>query len=97
MPIIGLDPSQQLVIVADINEDLGIAPDGLVKDGIVDQGSPIFILPEGFRPQYRVLLMGMTSPNVAGRVDIMPDGRVLAMRGVNSEWLSLDGLSFSTY
>jgi len=67
---------------------------GLVKSGTFDL--PIFTLPVGYRPPNQYLLPVATNPDTIGRVDIMPDGRVMATTG-NAGWLSLDGLSFATY
>jgi hypothetical protein len=53
----------------------------------------IFTLPEGYRPGARELFVCSTNPNVAGRVDVLPDGQVQVVQG-NSGWLSLDGLTF---
>ena len=63
---------------------------GLVKSG---NGNAIFTLPAGYRPDGRNLFLDCTNPNGAGRIDVLPDGRVLPVR-VHSGWASLDGLFF---
>ena len=67
---------------------------GVVKSGKTD-GSSIFILPENYRPSHRTLNTVLTQPNVVGRVDILPDGRVVAVQA-DSVWLSLDGINFKS-
>lgn len=67
---------------------------GLVRNGALDKA--IFTLPVGYRPAAQWLLPVMTNPDALGRVDIRPDGQVMASTG-NAGWLSLDGLTFSTY
>jgi hypothetical protein len=67
---------------------------GLVRAVVFDKA--IMTLPVGFRPAGRWLLPVSTSPDTVGRVDIMSDGSVIATTG-NAGWLSLDGLTFSTY
>jgi hypothetical protein len=67
---------------------------GLVKAGTFDL--PILTLPVGYRPPNQYLFPVATNPDTIGRVDVMPDGRVMATTG-NAGWISLDGLSFATY
>lgn len=67
---------------------------GLVKSGGI--GKHIFILPAGFRPQYRELQPVQTNSNTIGRVDVLTDGRVHVGAG-NAGWLSLDGITFRAY
>ena len=64
---------------------------GLVKSGTL--GQVIFTLPDGYCPQGRELRVVCTSPNVAGRIDVMTNGQVVAVHG-NSEWISLGGIAF---
>ncbi|KAA3660334.1 MAG: hypothetical protein DWQ10_06915, partial [Calditrichaeota bacterium] len=64
---------------------------GLVKKGTI--GTHIFILPNGYRPPKRELMVACTHPNIAGRVDIWNDGKVVAQGGSNL-WISLDGITF---
>lgn len=63
---------------------------GLVKSGSI--GQPIFVLPEGCRPQNTVIL-GTISSGLFAELRITPDGRVLPISGSNV-WYSLDGISF---
>lgn len=67
---------------------------GLVKSGAIPKH--IFILPTGFRPQYRELQPVQTNSNTIGRVDVLTDGRVHVTAG-NAGWLSLDGITFRAY
>jgi hypothetical protein len=85
-----------------MNYDNSYNPVGYFKDslgvvhlrGLVKGGSGlIFTLPSGYRPPYRELHAVITHPNVAGRIDITPDGQVLMIIG-SAEWISLDGITF---
>ncbi|MFC4089360.1 hypothetical protein [Micromonospora sp. GCM10011541] len=68
---------------------------GLIKSGTVDDaaGSPVFTLPEGYRPGNRGLFSVNAGGNTMGRIDVLPDGRVAVAAGVNS-YQSLDGITF---
>jgi len=64
--------------------------------------SRIAFLPEGYRPDQR-LIFSIPTPNVPndgntimGRVDVLPNGLILAIDATSS-WLSLDGLSFRAF
>lgn len=58
----------------------------------VGRDTLMFTLPEGYRPANRQLHVIQQNETV-GRVDILPDGRVLAMT-VAGGWWSLDSISF---
>lgn len=64
---------------------------GMVRSGTT--GTPIFTLPTGYRPNYR-LLMRAISADVAARVDILTNGDVLHQSGGSNAWVSLDGITF---
>lgn len=64
---------------------------GLVKSGSAQK--PIFVLPDGCRPNYRQLHSVCSSDNVIGRVDILPNGQVSHITG-GTAWLSLDSIAF---
>jgi hypothetical protein len=66
---------------------------GLVKDGAIGDGIPIFTLPAGYTPPFRQLHVVQTNQANAGRVDILADGRICVIVG-NASWLSLDGITF---
>ncbi len=71
---------------------------GLVRGGLPSETKPIFILPSGYRPQFRELFGTLISPNVAGRLDITPDGKAFpVIANANREWLSLDGITFRAF
>lgn len=55
--------------------------------------SLIGTLPEGYRPEGKLVFQTVTSPNVAARVDIESNGNITAVTGDGS-WLSLDSISF---
>lgn len=63
---------------------------GLINSGTF-ASSVIFNLPVGYRPNSRVLRATIASDALA-RVDVLPDGNVLAVNG--SGWLSLEGIYF---
>jgi hypothetical protein len=63
---------------------------GLVKGGTF--ATQIAQLPVGVRPAER-LLMGTVSNQSTARVDIAPDGQIIAQTG-SSSWFSLDGIHF---
>lgn len=66
---------------------------GVAVDGTVGQGTPVFTLPEGFRPILRYMFVAI-SDNALGRVDVRADGRVSVVLGSNV-FVSLDGMVFS--
>ena len=59
---------------------------GLVKDGTIRKS--VFTLPEGARPNQRVLKATYSDSNV-GRIDIDTDGKVLVVDGSDS-WFSVE-------
>lgn len=59
---------------------------GMVKDGTI--GSPIFTLPEGYRPRNRMLYVTMANGAIA-RVDVLVDGTVTPVSGSNI-WFSIN-------
>lgn len=73
-------------------------PDGLVMlQGLVRAGTvstPIVYLPVGSRPSKHLIFMGVSN-DVAYRLDIYPDGRIVAGTGASSTWVSLDGIMFA--
>lgn len=66
--------------------------EGLVRDGVV---GTIFMLPEGSRPPLP-LIFTMWADTVAGacRIDVNPDGAVVASTGTSASYTSLSGISF---
>lgn len=69
---------------------------GLVTGGTISTTSnffAIFTLPSGLRPAARELHSTLGN-DVAARVDILTDGRVLAIGGATG-WRALDGLTFT--
>ena len=64
--------------------------EGLIMSGTISTTLPCFILPEGMRPQHR-LLKATLSNSVVGRLDIDTDGYVIPHSGSNiwySVWCS---------
>jgi hypothetical protein len=64
---------------------------GLIAGGTIDR--PVFSLPVGMRPAYRLLLPTFSSSNNACRLDVTADGLVIPVTGQNG-WLTLDGVCF---
>ncbi len=65
---------------------------GLVKSGTVGGSTPIFTLPEGYRPIKRCIFVTISNGSI-GRCDVKDTGEVIANNGSNS-WFSLEGISF---
>ena len=65
---------------------------GLLKSGTTGGGSVVGTLPSGFRPKQRLLLYSVNNGEQA-RIDVLPDGRIVATTAYNG-WLSLDAISF---
>lgn len=63
---------------------------GLVAGGT--NGTCIFTLPAGYRPEFQTLHAVQTN-NVVGRIDVRTNGCVFT-DGVNPAWVSLDNISF---
>lgn len=68
---------------------------GLVKNGTVGAGTPIFTLPVGFRPLAYEIFVILTYNNVAGRLNVGADGTVACETG-NTNFVSLGGVRFTT-
>lgn len=64
---------------------------GLIGGGA--DGSLITTLPFGYRPKER-LIMPAVQNAVAGRIDILPDGRVFSVNTEGNSWASLDSINF---
>jgi hypothetical protein len=67
---------------------------GLLKrSGAVVSGETIFTLPVGYRPPFGYNF-GVASSSISGRINIMPDGRVIASTSIDAGWASLETISF---
>lgn len=68
---------------------------GVVRAGSLN--SAIFVLPTGFRPPNRLMLIAMSGSSgtvyMPARIDIYPSGNVIQHSGSNY-FLSLDGINF---
>lgn len=64
---------------------------GVVKSGAA---APIFYLPTGFRPEYYSSFAGMSTGDIACRIDVSSDGTVLWTGGGGNGFISIDGISF---
>jgi hypothetical protein len=67
---------------------------GMIKKTIaVVNGEVLFTLPVGYRPLGQSLFV-VYSNSAAARIDVMPNGQVVASTGVNAAWVSLAGINF---
>jgi len=66
--------------------------EGLIKAGLTR--GVIFQLPPGYRPTKLLIFAAMISSNILGRIDIKPDGIIIADPG-NTDWTNLTGISFA--
>ncbi len=71
---------------------------GLVKRGSSSTAATpnttlIGTLPDGLRPAKRIMFQTITHPQVASRIDILPNGQMYAIVA-NDGWLNLDGIKF---
>ena len=64
---------------------------GLIKNGT---NTLIFTLPVGYRPYLRILINTITASNNFCRLDITPDGQVIAGAGYSNAWMSLENIHF---
>ena len=62
---------------------------GLIRYGNVTSGTQVAVLPANCTPPDKQLIMTTTSYDDLGRVDIMPDGRILVRKGLTN-WLALN-------
>ena len=69
--------------------------EGLVKDGTTTPGTPIFTLPEGYRPNLTLMFATLTSPDVIARLTIQPNGDVNTGTGCVATYYSIT-CSFAT-
>ena len=72
---------------------------GLIRNGTVANGTDLFQLPEGYRPQSNLVFIGGTrDPGLqhatAARIDVWSDGFVKSYGDANTDWLSLSGIHF---
>ncbi len=76
------------------NTDGIVSLRGLIKGGTVTRDTVIATLPAGYRPVGKIVCSVVTNPNTYGRIDVLPNGQVLVVEGVNNGWLSLAGCDF---
>jgi hypothetical protein len=66
---------------------------GMVVPNGATVGSPIFVLPVGYRPPQQEIQAGSAS-NVYADVRVQPSGTVTVDSPTGFSWLSLDGITF---
>jgi hypothetical protein len=74
---------------------------GLIKDGAFcpstnDPDCVLFVLPNGYRPEYRAIFAQENHGNGSDRVDVKSNGEVvITSPSVSDGWLSLEGIVFA--
>jgi Tfp pilus assembly protein PilV len=68
---------------------------GLVRNGTVTNGTRICQLPEGYRPDSRLIFQVAENGSTAGRIDVTPDGQILVV-AADTGWTNLSTISFPT-
>ena len=68
--------------------------EGTVKSGSTGSAATIFTLPAGYRPAASKLFSPAVAGTSTGRVDVFSDGRVVPQSVANTNYLSLEGISF---
>lgn len=66
---------------------------GVIKDGVIENGTVLFQLPENYRPDKQEIFATI-SYNAMCQIDVKTDGSVCVQYGGNTNWLSLCGISF---
>lgn len=70
---------------------------GLIKNGTASWDTPIFTLPVGYRPAYRLIFyVGSYNSSLGsgyGRIDVLTNGEVRFMQGT-ANWISMDSIKF---
>lgn len=68
---------------------------GLIKNGT--DGTSMFTLPAGYRPEYRELLAGASEDHY-GRIDVTTAGQVIPSATTTAPgWVCIDGLTFKAF
>lgn len=67
--------------------------EGMVKNGTTTIGTPLFILPVGYRPSQAMIFAGLTSPYAPCGFDLSADG-VFALSNGNAAYLGFYGITF---
>ena len=68
---------------------------GLIKDGTATDGTTLFTLPAGYRPDAQLIFMCGQFDNVYGRIDVHADGTVDLGTTGHATWQNIT-LSFAT-
>lgn len=66
---------------------------GMIKSGTITNGTVVGTLPAGYRPAKKLLLSGVSYDNHV-RIDVGPDGAITLQGNANSNWVSLDNITF---
>lgn len=85
-------PTQQIAGYQKIGDRVYLR--GLVKNGTVAEGTPIFTLPAGFRPPSFTVRIAIPANGAFAWLAITVDGYV-SLGGGSNAWVDLTGASFS--
>lgn len=66
---------------------------GLIYNGTTASGTVIANLPVGYRPKEMILLSAACNMTYC-RIDVYPDGNIIARAGVSAAWTALEGITF---
>lgn len=69
---------------------------GLIKSGLITGYTTLFILPVGFRPLTKKVVVAVNN-NTICPLEIGTNGEVVIMMNGANSWLSLEGISFPTF
>lgn len=70
-----------------------VSMSGLIKNGTTTSGTPMFTLPEGFRPALQQMFANVSNA-VFSRVDVLPNGEVRTGAGTSGTYQSLSNCVF---
>lgn len=66
--------------------------EGLIQDGTIGYGLPVFVLPTGYRPSGNLIFVTLSATNIA-RIDVLANG-IVTMETNDNSYVSLSGISF---
>lgn len=67
---------------------------GLIRNGIIQQGTPVFILPVGCRPGSTEIFIVRCGGYGEGQVYVYTNGEVTVVQADSNSWISLSGITF---
>jgi hypothetical protein len=73
-----------------------VCVNGLLKSGTITNGTPLFILPAGWRPRANQFFTCATSVGAA-TISVDTGGNVVGQSGLNATYTSVSGMSFEAF